>query len=63
MFDWDGASDGEPRVTEITTTLGQTAFLHCRVRHLGDRRVSRRFCTLSPLKIRTLAETVPAITF
>ncbi|EFX85255.1 hypothetical protein DAPPUDRAFT_28601, partial [Daphnia pulex] len=24
---------------EVTTTLGQTAFLHCRVRYLADRRV------------------------
>ncbi|XP_057372511.1 uncharacterized protein LOC130693397 isoform X2 [Daphnia carinata] len=27
------------RVQEVTTTLGQTAFLHCRVRYLADRRV------------------------
>ncbi|XP_046633762.1 uncharacterized protein LOC124313087 isoform X1 [Daphnia pulicaria] len=26
-------------IQEVTTTLGQTAFLHCRVRYLADRRV------------------------
>ncbi|CAL8138206.1 unnamed protein product [Orchesella dallaii] len=25
---------------EVTTTVGQTAYLHCRVRNLGDRAVS-----------------------
>lgn len=31
----------EQRIQEVTTTLGQTAFLHCRVRYLADRRVKR----------------------
>ncbi|KAI9561479.1 defective proboscis extension response [Daphnia sinensis] len=30
---------GPQRIQEVTTTLGQTAFLHCRVRYLADRRV------------------------
>ena len=29
----------DERIQEVTTTLGQTAFLHCRVRYLADRRV------------------------
>lgn len=32
LFDSESAQD-------VTTTLGHTAFLHCRVRYLGDRRV------------------------
>lgn len=34
------AEHGHQRIQEVTTTLGQTAFLHCRVRYLADRRVS-----------------------
>lgn len=30
-------------IQEVTTTLGQTAFLHCRVRYLADRRVKTKF--------------------
>lgn len=33
LFDSESAQD-------VTTTLGHTAFLHCRVRYLGDRRVN-----------------------
>uniref|UniRef100_A0A0P5NKZ7 Defective proboscis extension response n=2 Tax=Daphnia magna TaxID=35525 RepID=A0A0P5NKZ7_9CRUS len=33
------AEHGHQRIQEVTTTLGQTAFLHCRVRYLADRRV------------------------
>ena len=42
VFDW-GSDDPYGKiqaVQEVTTALGQTAFLHCRVRYLGDRRVS-----------------------
>lgn len=30
---------------DVTTTVGQTAHLHCRVRNLGDRAVSRKLFT------------------
>lgn len=45
LFDWESSSSSmtsstSERVQEVTTTLGQTAFLHCRVRYLADRRVS-----------------------
>ena len=58
LFDWESYSNGGasssatlwdqqktdqgPRIQEVTTTLGQTAFLHCRVRYLADRRVSKK---------------------
>lgn len=32
---------------DITVTIGQTALLHCRVRNLGDRAVSRDFSFIS----------------
>lgn len=43
LFDWDASSvstSESERIQEVTTTLGQTAFLHCRVRYLADRRVT-----------------------
>lgn len=55
LFDWESSwmpldslhmeqlEHGQQRVQEVTTTLGQTAFLHCRVRYLADRRVSFEF--------------------
>ena len=42
LFDWDASTVStydSQRIQEVTTTLGQTAFLHCRVRYLADRRV------------------------
>ena len=48
LFDWEsGAAVGgsselggeQQRIQDVTTTVGQTAFLHCRVRYLADRRV------------------------
>jgi len=30
----------------ITVTIGQTAFLHCRVERLGDKDVSIRYVTI-----------------
>lgn len=50
LFDWDASSvstSESERIQEVTTTLGQTAFLHCRVRYLADRRV--RFCVFTDL--------------
>lgn len=48
---WDSSSSDQPKtgdagqhhhsIQEVTTTLGQTAFLHCRVRYLADRRVKK----------------------
>lgn len=34
--------------TNVTALIGKTAYLTCRVRHLGDKTV-RTFCTISPI--------------
>jgi len=38
---------------ETTTTVGQSAYLHCRVRNLGDRAVSSKFPYQEPVVVIT----------
>lgn len=41
---------------ETTTTVGQAAYLHCRVRNLGDRAVSPKFPYQEPVVVITARE-------
>jgi hypothetical protein len=46
---WRGTGNNDPvfdnnLVTNVTAQLGGTAFLHCRVRNLGERPVSASVC-------------------
>jgi len=41
---------------ETTTTVGQSAYLHCRVRNLGDRAVSPKFPYQEPVVVITVPE-------